>query len=167
MVTATEQARVGLAPEARVTPEQIASWNSGTVRVRTLVPTELEQRFTDLEKQILVVDELITSTQNDIKRHGEQQTVAELELDARQKEIEGNPELKDRTLPAEIKFGLLATLASEEEQRNSALEIVKSLQTRLKDTVERIAAIKTELEQMVRSLPQPASQQAQREVSPR
>lgn len=167
VVTSADADRSSLAPDERFTPERLAALTSGTCRVRTLIPTEYEQYFTKLEQQFLVLDETIAANQADIQRHEEQRLVAEEELASRRKEIEGDPAMKGRTLPPEHIDGLLATLATEEEGRNSALELVKSLQTRLKDTVERTAEIRTQLVQLVQSLPQPREQQARKEGSPR
>lgn len=165
---APDAPRSALAVDGRPTPEQLATLNSGSVRVRTLIPAELEMPFKNLQKDILIMDERIAETQGELKTQQTRFESAQAEQTAREKEIEGNAELKGRTLPSEVIDGLIASLAAEEELRNSALELVKSLQTRLKDTVERTAVLRGEIKQLVRSLPQPGSpQSALRELSPR
>lgn len=162
-----QETKSALSPDGRFTPDQIKGLSSGTVRVRTFLPTELILPFTAVQKEMLTVDEQVAATTGELKTQQTRMEAAQAEQSAREKEIEGNPALVGRTLPPEIINGLLATIAAEEEQRNSALELVKSLQTRLKDTVEKTIQLRGEIEQLVQSLPQPRTPQASREVSPR
>jgi hypothetical protein len=128
-----------------------------TVRVRTLVPNEYQARLGDLEQQILAAELSVRTNEDELAAQSKLQAQSEKLIDKRLSEINGDPQLADKTLPAVNVKGLLAAMADEEEARNASLAEVDRLRRELKQTHERFVETLKTNRKLAESLPQPAA----------
>jgi hypothetical protein len=132
-----DQGQTSFEPNWRVRPGEAANWKGGpNWHIRTAIPPADKARFTDLEVQFVIGDELLRAREDDINRQTELAEFAQKHLDLRIGEIQGFPNLKGQEdkLPAEIIDGIQASLVQEEEARNAALEAGDQLRRELRET---------------------------------
>lgn len=156
-VSTVQPARAALDAVWRVRPGDLGAIPQGRWRVRTMIPTPDQTRFTDLEVQLLVADEQLAASHRGLELQVALGKVAEQHSDFRFKEVNGDPALAANEVPPEIKAGLLATMAEVEESRNTALAEVDHLRRELKTTNEEFNRILGLNQELTESLPQPAA----------
>lgn len=154
-VTTAREDRAALEPNWRVRPGVAQSWRTGDWRIRSLIPAQHQVRFTNLEVELLIADELLTAQRDNVARQQQLTQVAEQHVQLRVGEINGLPDLEGKTLPPEISKGLLTVLADEEDTRNGVLLQVDDLLRKLRETNEGIDRLRALNAQLVASLPQP------------
>jgi hypothetical protein len=111
-----------------------------------------------MEVALLIADEYLAAKKDDVVLQTRMLAAANAELDQRMKEINGDPQNEGKELPPEIINGFVATMLDEEELRNAALEAVDRLVHDLKHTTDSIQRIHKINQQLVNTLPQPATQ---------
>lgn len=156
-VTAVRDEQAILAPNWRLRPGDTQGWQPGNWRIRSMVPSHFGEALTTMEVGLLVADEDLGAKKDDVVLQTKMVADATAELDQRMKEINGQPQNEGKELPTEIIKGFLATMLDEEELRNAALAAVDQLVHDLKHTTESIQRIHKINQQLVNTLPQPAT----------
>ena len=155
-VTTVREDQAALEPNWRSRPGEVTVKGGPGWRIRASIPAHFQSRFNELEVQLAVVDELITSSTNELARQTELTKVAEEHLALRLGELNGVPELEGKPLPPEIIRGLVTVMVEVEESRNGVLIEVDDLRRKLKAANDRFNSVRAANEELVRSLPQPA-----------
>lgn len=156
-VTSLEANRALLVPNWDLFEGETDSWN-GTEkwRVRALVPSQHQIRFSGLEFRYGVERELLASKQEDLAKQQELLAAAEEGLAKRVAELEGPqgdvPDADQR--PREDVVGLLTTLEELEEVRNAILARSDDLRRQLLSATENFERIQAENLRVVENLPQ-------------
>ena len=140
----------------RVRPGESKGWKAGNNwRLRQLIPDGEKARFTDLEAQLLVEDEFLDATRNDLRRQTELLGFADDHLALRVGEIEGFSDFDEeqqKKLPKDLVQGVLKSLSEEEELRNAAVEEADGLRRALQKTRQAIETTTAKNARMVESL---------------
>ncbi|MGE5194428.1 MAG: hypothetical protein ACM3U2_18215 [Deltaproteobacteria bacterium] len=132
--------------------KQVTAQNA---RVRTLIPTPFLARLGALDQQLLAAELTVATNNNELKRQGTLFEQSEKLIETRMAELNGNPALANRPLPAVNVIGLLTGIVEEEEARNAALIEADRLMRELKAARDSFAKIREENAARVQSLPQP------------
>jgi len=158
-VTKPGGAQVDVKPNSWRRPNDSKQLPSQMARVRTLIPNAFQARLGALDQELLAVDLTIAGNKDELARQGLLFEQTEKLIAARMAEIDGNPQLAGKQLPAVNIKGLLTSIFEEDEARNAALLEADRLMRALKRARDDFAAIRRDNEQRVQSLPRPAPQE--------
>lgn len=153
-VTAALNNRCGLQANWRVRPSEVANWKPGAWRIRSVVPAQYVVRFHTLEMQITQTDELLDSKIRDLADQEKLLVLTGEQLTRRLAELNGFPGVDGQNRDREYVAGLLTALKEAEEQRNSLLIEVSSLEHELKRTRDNFNRLINENLRLANSLPQ-------------
>lgn len=126
------------------------------VRVRTLIPNQYQARLAALEQQILAAEQALQSHQAELEHQKQLTEQTEKLIATRLAEINGDPALEGKPLPAVNVKGLLAAMVDEEEARNAALVKIDELRRDLKATREKFIETLKANQRLTESLPHSA-----------
>ncbi len=142
-------------PNSRQRPSDVKQMPAQNVRVRTRTPTEFLARLSALDQQLLAAELTLATNENELKRQATLFEQSGKLIDMRLAELNGNPALANKPLPAAIVVGLLTAIVEEEEGRNAALIEADRLMRELKATRDSFAKIRAENAARVQTLPHP------------
>lgn len=136
-------------------PNDVATWQNGNWRFRSLVPAGYTDRFLGLNKRLNVYDQLLEAKTENLDAQTQLKLIAEQHLQERLKELNGNPDGQnaDTDLPPEDVKGYVATITDVEEQRNDAWVTVDQLRRRLYNAHETMKELIEENRKLADSLP--------------
>jgi hypothetical protein len=145
-------------PGWRVRPDEAAAWRPGKWRWRTAIPQGYIARFLEQQTAFLKTDETFFDRSNALAAQQTLQTTIADQRARRQAEIVGGEQLlQEEALPAEFRTGLLAAMASTEEDRNKVLVENADLRRQVRAARDAILRLQAENEQLVAQLPQPGA----------
>ncbi len=150
------EAQIDVKPYSRRRPDAPKQLPSQIARVRTILPNAYLARLGALDQQMLAADLTITSNKEELDRQAVLLQQAEGLIATRMAEIDGDPNLQGKQIPAVHIKGLLTSIADEDEARNAALIEADRLMRALKRARDKFAATRKQNEQRVQSLPKPA-----------
>jgi hypothetical protein len=125
-------------------------------RIRTLIPNQFQARLAAIEQQVIAAEQALLTNQAELDRQKQLTEQTEKLIAARLTELNGDPALEGKTLPAVNTKGLLAAMVDEEEVRNGALVTIDQLLRDLKTTRERFVETLNANRRLTESLPRPA-----------
>jgi hypothetical protein len=145
-------------PESRRRPDDVKQMPPApNARVRTRIPTEFLGRLSALDQQLLAAELTIAANDRELKRQGTLLDQNAKLIDLRLAELNGNPALANKPLPAVNIIGLLTGIVEEEEGRNAALIEADRLMRELRAARDSFARIRAANATRVQALPQPAT----------
>lgn len=158
VVTSVAADRSTLTPSWRVRPDDVATWQPGRWRWRTMIPSGYSDRFADQAAAFTRGDELLADRQANLAI--QQRLIAENQgkLNRRKAELVGGEDLpQDEGLSPEFRLGLVATLEQVEEERNGVLLQIDALRRQLRGARDAVNALQEGNLELVKKLPQPAA----------
>lgn len=144
-------------PNSRRRPNDVKIPAQFVVRVRSMLPSQFTARLGTLDQQLLAVELAIANDNEELARQAQLMQQSEKAIANRMAELNGNPELAQKTIPGVHVAGLLTSIVEEEEARNAALIEADRLMRELRNTRLEFEQIRKENQKLVESLPQPAT----------
>jgi hypothetical protein len=132
-----------LKPAFRVRDEDIPKWTSQRWRLREIIPSASAARITDLEKELLVADELLAKQQSNLDTQAKLVETAKEQREVRLSELLGG-----KNAP-----GLAAQIRQADEGRNSSLTEVDRLRRAISASLAKIRRLIEENKELAKSLP--------------
>ncbi len=164
VVTSVQADRSLVAPTWRIRPQDlqaiadVPAWQAGTWRWRTAIPSAHSVRFDHHLHAFTSADETIAERQNSLTVQQRLVTEAERQLQLRNAELVGGPELpQDAALNPEDREGLVGPLEAEEEQRNKDLLEIARLRRLVRSEKGLVERLQQENEELTTQLPQPSA----------
>jgi hypothetical protein len=155
---ATAQAdRSGLVPTWRPRQQDVATWNDGRWRWRTMLPSAHSKRADEQAMSFMQTEETLSDRQAKLAIQEKLIREADQQRKQRVAELVGGDELgQDASLAAEFRQGLTQTLAEVEEERNKVLLANDALRRKVRQTRDAVLSLQQQNEALVQQLPQPA-----------
>ena len=155
---AVRENQAAFAPVFRLRGNEQQSWPaSANWRVRTMIPPNLVERFSDLHTSFVLADQALASRQQHLQIQQELVQVSQQHLKQRMDELQGYetpPPGADR-LSEEWTIGLIAAIGNEEERRNEELGELDRLRREVKNAYMQQDQLIKDNTALVRSLPGP------------
>jgi hypothetical protein len=156
-VTKVGDAAADMTPNTRRRPTDSQKLNAPNARIRTTIPTPFVARLGALDQQLLGAELTLATNNNELKRQALLLDQTEQMIATREGELNGNPALANKALPAVNVVGLLTAMVEEEEARNAALIEGRRLMEALKAARDEFATVRKKNADRVQLLPQPAA----------
>jgi len=134
-----------------------ASVPNANWRFRTLMPAAPRKKVDQLNAQLVRLNELYLETEQNVAQQGLLRDQAEAQLNTRQGELLGDPNLKAVPGRPELSNGLLETIKSEEDQRNQLQVAVDQLRRDIKAASDQRDEILGRLNRLLERLPSAGS----------
>ncbi len=148
-----------LKPNWRIRPGDTEGWKSAKWRWRTFLPSAYPNQIDEYEQALLQKDELLDDRMQTLEIQQQLIEAASEQLKMREAELLGGEQLaQDATLDLEFRKGLVAAMEELEEERNGELIAVDRLRRSVRDLRKKIEAVQEENRDLVRKLPQPATE---------
>lgn len=149
-------------PNWRVREGDMDGWQAGNWRWRFKLPPAYPNFFDEFQQTLLRQDELLADRQQSLLVQQDLIRSATAQLKLREAELVGGPELpQDAALDLEYRQGLVAAIEELEEVRNAELISGDRLRRSVRDLNQRIEATQAKNRELVRTLPQPATEVSQ------
>ena len=145
-----------MTPNSRRRPSDSKKLTAQNARVRTIIPTQFVARLGALDQQLLGAELTLATNNNELKRQALLLDQSDKLIETRLGELNGNPALADKPLPAVNVVGLLTAMVEEEEARNAALIEGRRLMQELKANRDSFDRIRKQNADRVQ-LPQPSA----------
>ena len=151
--------QASLAPAWIVKPGEPESWpqGRGDWRLRRDVPGSRATRFTDLDGALLSRRELLTNRLNGLEERRASVAEAEEALAARERELLGDPDAPEVADAPEVRAGVVAALAADDDARSEALAELDRLRRAVKNAHDRLTALLEQNRAAVDRLPTAAA----------
>jgi hypothetical protein len=151
-VTANESVLKAMFP---VRAADVANWNGGKWRFRTVVPSSFVSRIAGLQAELIGADELLQKQEANLATQQKLAAAARDQRDGRVAELLGAEGGAKAT-------GLVAEINQADDQRNASLVRVDELRRRISEAEARVATLIQDNKTLATSLPgQPPRQQAE------
>ena len=147
--------QASLAPAFDVQPGEPQTWpqGRGDWRLRRDVPGSRDNRFLDLDASLLTRRELLRNRQVGLEERRASVAEAQEALAARERELFGNPDAPEVADAPEVRSGVVAATAADDDARAEALAELDRLRRAVKNAHDRLTALLAENAAAVESLP--------------
>lgn len=146
--------RSAMQPAWRIRPGEPAEWQAGRWRWRSSIPSGYSQQFDKLMGDFTRADEVLADRTASMAIQDELIAEASVALERRQAELVGGDQLpKDENIPPEFRLGLVSTLESTEEERNSVLLEIDELRRQVRQARDAVVQLQQQNLALTQKLP--------------
>ena len=151
----SRERQASLAPAFDVRPGEPQTWpvGRGGWRIRYDVPASRAGRFTDLDASLLVQREALRNRLATLETRRRSVAEAEGALAARERELFGDPDAPEVADAPEVRSGVVAAIAADDDARSAALAELDRLRRAVKNAQDRLTELLAENERAVEGLP--------------
>ncbi len=140
-VTTAGPAQSQLEPLFRVQPNEATTWPAGNWRLWQVIPSDAPSRIVALTSEIVEKREAVASRQDTLALQQKAVEQAKAHLDARTRELLGDPQGPKIEGVPEVSEGLVATLREAEAARNEGLVELDRLRREVDGSYERLTRL--------------------------
>lgn len=153
-VNALEANGAQLVPVNPPQSDEVATWKNGTWRLRALVPPNYISTLRDLRDNLVEREQQLKRKQDRIQDLNRLLASAKERLDARVNELIGSDDApQEKTLPVELRKGLVVGLEEEEQQRNQEFQLTDRLRRDLLNIYQKQRELVEEVSKLAKQLP--------------